>query len=344
MLGRSASQGARMTRLVSALLTALFAVSLSSAAGPLEIFFIDVEGGQSTLIVTPAGESLLVDAGWDGGRDVERIAAAARAAGVTSIDYLLITHFHRDHAGGVPELVKRLPVRTFVDHDNAMPGDAGAGPIVAALAPVRSGGKHMVAKPGDRVPLRGVQVDVVSSAGATIAKPLVGSATSNTACPATAPDAAEPIENPRSTGVVLTFGRFRFVDLGDLSGRSLFALFCPSNLLGRADLYLVPHHGGSDVVYPATFAVRPRVAIMNNGETKGGAAEAFQALHASQGLEDVWQLHRSLAAGARNFADARIANLDEKTAHWIKVSANEDGSFSVTNGRTNETKVYKTKS
>jgi competence protein ComEC len=343
MLAATASQGARMTRLASALLAASFAASMS-AAKPLEIFFIDVEGGQSTLVVTPSGESLLVDAGYDGGRDVDRIAAAAREAAVTSIDYLLITHFHRDHAGGVPELVKRLPVRTFVDHENAMPGDASAGPIFASYARVRGSGKHIAAKPGDRLPLRDVQVDVVSSGGATITKPLAGNAASNAACPAAAPEPAEPIENPRSTGIVLTFGRFRFVDLGDLSGRPLFALFCPSNLLGRADLYLVPHHGGSDVVYPATFAIRPRVAILNNGETKGGAAEAFTALRASHGLEDVWQLHRSLADGARNFADARIANLDTKTAHWIRVSANEDGSFSVTNGRTRETKAYKSKS
>ncbi len=330
-----------MKRFAVALIGALLAASIS-AATTLDIYFIDVEGGQSTLIVTPAGESLLVDTGFGGyeGRDPNRIAAAARAAGVTAIDYLLITHFHGDHAGGVPGLAARLPVRTFVDHDSIVAGDASTGPVFNAYAPVRAAGKHIVAKPGDRLPMKGVQVDVVSSGGATIVKALSGGAPANPACPASAPDPAEPIENPRSTGIVLAFGRFRFVDLGDLSGKPLFALFCPANLLGQADVYLVPHHGGSDVVYPATFAVRPRVAILNNGETKGGAAEAFTQLRRVSGLQDVWQLHRSLAEGAQNFGDARIANLDTTTAHWIKVSAKEDGSFSVTNERTGESKTY----
>jgi beta-lactamase superfamily II metal-dependent hydrolase len=326
--------------MAAALLAA--AVQAIAAGKTLDIYFIDVEGGQSTLVVTPAGESLLIDAGYAGfdGRDPGRVMAAARTAGITRIDYLLITHFHADHAGGVPELARRLPIGTFVDHGDVVAGDTSAAPVLAAYAALRAAGRHVVAKVGDRLPLKGVDVEVVSSAAQTISQPIPGAGQRNPACEASARAPGEPLENPRSTGVYLRFGTFRFLDLGDLSGAPLFALFCPRNLLGQIDLYLVPHHGGSDVVYPATFATRPRVAILNNGEQKGGSPESFAALRASSGIEDVWQLHLSRAKGAENFAAARVANLSETTAHWIKVSANEDGSFSVTNGRTGNTKKY----
>ncbi len=131
------------------------------------------------------------------------------------------------------------------------------------------------------------------------------------------------------------------LDVGDLSGPPLFALACPTSLVGPLDVYLVAHHGGIDAADPATFAAfRPRLAVLNNGATKGGAPETFAALHVVSGM-DVWQLHRSTRPGARNFADDRIANLDESTAHWIKVSAREDGSFTVTNGRTNKGQEYR---
>jgi competence protein ComEC len=335
-----------MKRFAAALAIAVCAVasfSSANAAASLAIYFIDVEGGQSTLIVTPAGQSLLVDTGFGGfdGRDPDRIVAAAKDAGISAIDYLLVTHFHADHVGGVPELARRLPIRTFVDHDAILPTDRNSAPVFEAYAAARKQGRHMVAKPGDRVPLKDVEVVVVSSGGDTITKPLAGGGQANAACPASAPEAAEPTENPRSTGFRLQFGQFRFIDLGDLSGPTLFALFCPSNLLGSAQVYLVPHHGGSDVVYPATFVVHPRVAILNNGEKKGGSPDAFENLRRVTGLEDVWQIHRSGADGARNFTDARVANLDERTAHWIKLTAAADGTFSVTNGRTGETKAYR---
>jgi competence protein ComEC len=314
-----------------------------SAAATLDIYFIDVEGGQSTLIVTTAGESLLVDTGYGGndGRDPKRIAAAARAAGLARIDYLLLTHFHGDHGGGVPELSRLLPIRTFVDHDTAVANDESTAPVFTAYAPIRAAGRHIVPKPGDRLPLKGVDVQIVSSDAKTIAEAVDGGDQRNPDCPSTAPAPGEAIENPRSTGFRLRFGRFTFIDLGDLSGQPLYSLFCPTNLLGKADVYLVPHHGGDDVVYPATFAVKPRVAIMNNAEKKGGSRDAFVNLRKVAGLEDVWQLHKSLAAGAQNYPDDQVANLDETTAHWLKVSASDDGSFSVTNGRTGTTRTYR---
>ena len=344
-----------MKHLVVALALAL---GQAAASKPLDIYFIDVEGGQATLIVTPAGESLLVDAGFPGNgtfdskpadprqaRDAGRIVAAAREAGVTRIDYLLITHFHADHDGGVPELAQQLPIGTFIDH-GTVPAQAeenvpGTRAMFDAYAAVRTKGRHLEPKPGDRIPLKGVDATVVSAAARTLAQPLAGAGGRTSPCAAQAPPAQEIHENPRSTGFVLQFGRFRFLDLGDLSGDPLYALACPVSLVGRVDVYLVAHHGGADAADPATFAAfAPRIAVLNNGARKGGAPETFAALRRATGIADVWQLHRSEVQGSQNFADDRIANLDETAAHWIKVSAKDDGSFTVTNGRTRATKAY----
>jgi beta-lactamase superfamily II metal-dependent hydrolase len=340
-------------------LIAWIAPAAAAAQGrTLDIYFIDVEGGQATLVVTPAGEALLIDTGFpsDGtfasvpgdpgkARDANRILTAARAAGVKAIDYLLITHFHADHDGAVPELAQLIPIRTFVDHDvpaaDAEAGVPGTQAAFDAYARVRAKGRHLIPKPGDRIPLKGVEAVVVSAAGATLQKPLPGAGGANPACGATAPAAQERTENPRSTGIRLRFGQFTFLDVGDLSGSPLFALACPRSLVGPTDVYLVAHHGGADAGDAASFAaIAPRVAILNNGEKKGGAPEVLAALHQARGLEDAWQLHRSLPPGPRFFNDDRVANLDSSTAHWLKLSARTDGSFAVTNGRTGETKTY----
>jgi beta-lactamase superfamily II metal-dependent hydrolase len=329
------------------------AAILAAAPRTLDIYFIDVEGGQSTLIRTPAGESLLVDTGYAGeggpststpgdpskARDAKRIAAAARAAGVKRIDVLLITHFHGDHDGGVTELSKLLPIRTFVDHDRPLP-DESEGTVAAfrSYEAVRASGRHVTVSPRDRLPLKGVDTIVLSSAGAVLPQPLAGAGAVNRTCGASAVAPQETKENPRSTGFLLTFGKFRFADLGDLTGQPLFDLACPRNLVGDVDVYLVPHHGNADAADPATFAAfRPRVAIVNNGERKGGAAELLAMLRDVAGM-DAWQLHRSAAGG--NGRDERIANLDETTSYWIKISAREDGSFTVTNARTGESRPY----
>ncbi len=349
----------RWTALVAAIAAAAAfgGAPAMAARATLDIYFIDVEGGQSTLIVTPAGGSLLVDTGFPsdgtfmsvpgdprGARDANRILAAARAAGVTRIDNLLITHFHADHDGGVVELSQLLPIRTFIDHASPGPdaeaGVAGTAAAFERYAAVRAKGRHLVPKPGDRLPLKGVEAVVVSSAAATLTTPIAGAGGMNPACGTPIP-AQEKTENPRSTGVRLRFGRFTFVDVGDLSGAPLSALVCPNNLIGPTDLYLVAHHGGMDAADPATFAaLSPRVAIVNNGARKGGAPELLAALTQARGLEDAWQLHRSASRGARNAPEDRIANLDDSDGHWIKVSAKSDGSFTVTNGRTGVTKNY----
>lgn len=329
----------------------------SPAGRTLDIYFIDVEGGQSTLIVTPAGETLLVDAGFPstGGfasrpgdpaeaRDPQRVLDVATHAGVSRIDYLLVTHFHADHVGGVPELAQLLPIGTFIDHGGVNDDAdhvAGTKAMHAMYASVRANGRHIEPAPGDRLPLRDVEATIVSSGGAFLAAPLPGAGSGlNGACTPPGIAAQETTENPRSTGFVLRWGKFRFLDVGDLTGTPLFNLTCPSDLLGPVDVYLVSHHGGADAADPSLFAaIRPQVAILNNGAAKGGAPQTLKTLHAAAGTE-TWQLHRSAARDAENFSDERIANLDETTANWIKVSASEDGAFTVTNHRTGVTARY----
>jgi beta-lactamase superfamily II metal-dependent hydrolase len=345
--------------MISRLAALAFATfTLVQTARTLDIYFIDVEGGQSTLVVAPSGQSLLVDTGFPGrdgtfqsqagdahqARDANRIAAAVRDAGLERIDFLLITHFHADHDGGAPELAALVPIGTFIDH-GTVPAEAeqtSRGTLAAfqRYAAVREKGRHLEPKPGDRLPLNGVDATVVSAAGATLTKALDGAGTANPSCSTPRPP-QEPHENPRSTGIVLQFGRFRFIDLGDLTGPPLYALFCPNDLLGPADVYLLPHHGGLDTADPAVIgAVPPRAAMINNGAVKGGASDTFAVLHGVRGIGDVWQLHRSRNEGAQNFADEHIANLDETTSYWIKVTAKEDGSFVVSNARTKVSKRY----
>jgi beta-lactamase superfamily II metal-dependent hydrolase len=347
-----------MRRRLSVLLSIVLLAAAIAPARPLVIYFIDVEGGQSTLVVTPRGQTLLIDAGFPGAgtfqsasgdprvaRDPQRILAAARDAGITTIDNLLVTHFHADHDGGVPELSQLIPIRTFIDH-GTVPAKADEnvrGTLAAfdAYARVRARAKHREPKPGERLRLKDLDARVVSTAGISIARPLSGAASPNATCSPSALPAEEPNENPRSTGLLLQFGRFRFLDLGDLTGEPLFNLVCPRNLIGPVDVYLVAHHGGVDAADPATFAaLAPRAAIFNNGPRKGGHANTLKAARAAIGADDIWQLHRSEIAPSENASQSRIANLDTSTAHWIKIRASRDGAFDVTNGRTGDTKSY----
>jgi len=347
-----------MRRLIVAAVAAACVANLPAAERTLSIYFIDVEGGQSTLIVTPAGESLLIDAGFpsDGrfasqpgdpsrARDAQRVVAAMRDAGVHQIDNLFLTHFHADHDGGVPELAQLTSIKRFIDHgrpaDDAEKGVAGTNAAFDAYVRARSRATHLDPAPGTTLPIADVDAVVVSAAGKTIQQPLTGGGATNASCRTPQRPAQEPTENPRSNGVRVQFGRFRFLDVGDLSGPPLYALFCPRDLVGPIDVYLLPHHGGAEAGDPAVFgATPPRVAIVNNGAVKGGAPEMFAAAHDAAPAMDVWQLHRSRNDGARNYADDRIANVDETTANWIKVTARDDGSFTVENPRTKGRRDY----
>jgi competence protein ComEC len=341
-----------LQRSVRLLIVVGFIVSATTACTTkpeeLDIYFVDVEGGQATLIVMPDGESLLIDAGYPGdgddARDAQRIMAAAKDAGVTTIDYLLITHFHGDHFGGTVALSQLTTIGTFIDHESPAQ-EALATPEAierfAAYQRVRGTANHVVPSVGDRLPLRGIEAVVVSSDGSTLAEPMARAGTINSACDRDVLAPVDLFENPRSTGVLVQFGEFRFLDIGDLSGQPLSDLVCPVDRIGPVDVYLVPHHGGADVADMATLtAFQPRVAIINNGTVKGGEAAMFDLLGAAD-LDDVWQLHRSENEGAENFSDEQIANFDEETAYWIKLTANRNGSFQIQNGRTGLMKDYR---
>jgi competence protein ComEC len=329
------------------LLGMVLAASLVHAAKTLDVYFVDVEGGQATLIVTPSKESLLVDTGWPGfnGRDAGRIKAAAKAAGVKQIDYLVLTHYHTDHAGGISQLLDVLPVKNFVDHGPNRETGKGAGELTASWDKAVATGKHLVVKPGDKLPLKGVDVQVVAADGNVISSPVTGAGAANSFCAAnTFPE--DKTENARSTGIVITYGKFRMIDLGDLTSQKELEMVCPSNRLGKVDLYLTTHHGTNTSNAKAiVHALSPRVAIMNNGAKKGGSPESWQIVRSSPGLEDLWQLHFAVAGGKdNNSADSFIANIDEACeGKFLKASAMADGSFTVVNSRNKYQKSYAAK-
>jgi beta-lactamase superfamily II metal-dependent hydrolase len=337
-----------LKRTVATVLLSLALGVSAWGARSLEIYFIDVEGGESTLIVTPAGESMLVDAGYAGrdGRDPDRIIAAATDAGLKKIDYLLITHFHPDHAGGVADLASRISIGTFIDYGEPLGTPYGADRMATrTFEPyevVRAEHQRLRPEPGDHLPLKGVEAVVVSAGGDMLPQPLPGAGQQNAACANVEDQPPDGTENYRSLGVLLQLGAFRFLDLGDLSDNTLATLVCPRNLVGRTSVYLVAHHGDYDTNLPAVYAaIRPRVAVMNNGVVKGGSPDAFRTLHSLHGLEDLWQLHASRNAGAQNSPDDFIANTDGTgDGNWIKLSASDDGSFRVVNSRTGFARNY----
>ncbi|MGC2401010.1 MAG: MBL fold metallo-hydrolase [Acidobacteriaceae bacterium] len=323
-------------------------LSARAASSSLQVYFIDVEGGQATLFVTPAGKSLLIDTGWPDhdGRDANRIAAAAKIAGVTRIDYLLLTHFHDDHVGGVPQLVERIPVGTFVDHGiNRETTDAVTVKDFAAYQKVLAGGHygHIVGKPGDLLPVTGIKALVISADGKLIGHPLPGGGQANPYCSSSEIRPPDQTENARSLGVLVTFGGLKILDLGDLTWDKEMQLMCPSNPLGTVDILVVSHHGWYQSSSPALVdAVRARVAIMNNGETKGGSIPTLELFAKAPELETLWQLHYSVEGGAgRNTAQAYIANpLGPDAGNYLKLTVSPSGSFTVFNSRTNATKDY----
>ncbi len=305
----------------------------------LKIYFVDVEGGQATLIVTPRGQSLLVDTGWPdfGARDADRIVQAAKRAGIHRINYLFVTHFHADHVGGVPQLAARIPIDHFLDHG----ADVQKGPadqeLYSAYLKVAQKGKRRVIKPGDVIPLEGVKVVVVAAAGQHLEQPLAGAGQMNPYCSETKPIPVDPTENAESSGFVLTYGKFRFVDLGDLTWNKEIALMCPRNRLGRADVFLASHHSNANSNSKAlVWALEPRVTIIDNAPQKGGTPEAWKRIEEAPGRERIWEIHYSVAGGKEaNAAPDYIANAKDSPdqGHYLEVSARPDGGFTVVNSR-----------
>lgn len=320
----------------------------------LQIYFVDVEGGQATLFVTPEGKSLLIDTGWgnNNGRDADRIVAAAKMAGTKQIDFVLLTHYHADHVGGITQLAAEMPIRTVIDHgENREPQNAGTVQLWENYQKLVAKEKltRVIAKPGDTLPLEGVETRVISADGDLIEKPVNGSdkgGGKNAACESAEKRPADQTENARSLGVLLTFGKLRVLDLGDLTSDKEAQLVCPVNKLGTVDIYVVSHHG-SVASNSREFlnSIAPRVAIMDNGASKGGAPSSWDTIKKSPRLEDLWQLHFASEGGAEhNVADPFIANVSGPDAgHYLKLTAWGDGNFEVFNPRTKQTKHYEAK-
>jgi beta-lactamase superfamily II metal-dependent hydrolase len=311
----------------------------------LQIFFVDVEGGQSTLFVTPARQSLLIDTGWgyNAFRDANRIAAAAKLAKIKKIDYVLITHYHTDHVGGVPQLIQKLPVGTFIDHGPNREESKATQTQYSEYQAAIGTANHILAKPGDTIPLKRLEVTIVSADGNGLDKALPGAGETNPYCTGVEQKATDPSENARSVGVVINFGKLRIVDLGDLTWNKELELVCPDNKLGRADIFVVSHHGLDQSNSPAlVHALQPRVAVMDNGAKKGASPAAWDIVKSSPGLQDLWQLHFADAGGKEhNTADPFIANVMEAdTGFYLKLTAHEDGSFEVFNPRNKFAKPY----
>lgn len=364
-----------MTRIVTLLLT-VSALATLSAQKPLEIYVIDPEGGKAALWIAPSGETVLVDTGNPGERDNARIMAVLSAAGATRIDYLISTHYHVDHIGGLQQLAGQIPVGAFVDHGPTVEGPVNPAfreqvpGFQAAYAALHAKARHLVVKPGDTLPVKGLDWRFVTSAGLELKTPIAGApgaAQSSPMCAQTLRrDNPNDPENAQSIGSIVTFGRFRAADFADLLWNEELDLMCPTNPVGTVDLFMVTNHGIAVAnAPPLVHGLNPRAAIMQNGTNKGAAPEVMQTLRSSPRLEDIWQLHWSYTAGIEhNAPGVFIANLEDPAtlaqrltappggprppagpphvpAHWIKVTATADGAFTVTNSRNNFSKTYR---
>lgn len=323
------------------------AQSPKSGGGKLKVYFVDVEGGQATLWVTPADQALLIDSGWPGNesRDADRIAAAVKDAGLKKIDYVLITHYHEDHVGGVPQLLEKVPIGAFIDHGQNREDNPAAEKGYAAYEKAVGAAKikRILAKPGDVLPIVGMKATVVSSDGKLIESSLEGEAEPNSFCKDAAKRPVDTTENSRSVGIQITFGKLKLLDLGDLTMDKEMELVCPGNKLGHVDVYIVSHHGWNQSSSPAMVdALGARAAIMDNGARKGGSIPVIDAILDAPGLETLWQLHYSEEGGEdHNTNDDFIANLQgSDSGNYLELIGNGDGSFDVLNSRTGGTKHY----
>lgn len=346
-----------MRRVLALALWLALVPAVGSAQG-LRLYFVDVEGGQATLIVTPAGQSMLVDTGWPAlsgvegptgtARDAERISVAMKKAGVSTLDYLVITHYHDDHVGGMAQLASRVKFRNVITHGPTTETSKGAETMMATFraAMAASGAKEIVVKPGDTIPLKGIDVKVLASNRALIGAP--SKSAPNPLCEGVVPRPPDRSDNSASVGMLFTYGTFRFLDLGDLTQDLEYQMACPSNRIGEVDVMLTTHHGAASSNAPVlVHALKPRVAIMNNGARKGGELPVLQTYRSAPGLEDLWMLHYSVAGGEGNVAEPMIANLGDvadpavkDTGFGINVTVQPNGTFTVVNERNNVSKTY----
>src|SRR5713226_635625 len=339
-------------RLWPLIVTAALGIAQTAPAGTLRIYVIDVEGGGATLVVAPSGQSMLIDSGSPGPaaeRDSKRIAEAMEAAGLKSINYLFTTHYDGDHFGCAPAANAVAHFERFFDHGEMDPKweqNRGIEDRYQAYLAIAAG-KRTIVKAGDTIPLRGVRVAVVAAQGAVIRQPINGGGQPNPYCSDAERKEPNKTENSQSTGVLVSYQRFTFLDVGDLTWDKEMDLACPVNKLGHVSLLLATHHGffNDQSGAPALlWAIQPQVVIANNGPRKGMASSAYDRIQKVRGLEGLWQSHLALASdAAHNTADDMIANVEastECTGHWIHVGVGPNGRFEVTNGRTGFSKMY----
>jgi beta-lactamase superfamily II metal-dependent hydrolase len=348
-----------MRRALVAAVAATFSISvLVAQSKTLDIYVLDVEGGNATLFVTPSREAVLIDTGNGGPaapRDANRIMAAVSDAGLSQIDALVTSHWHGDHMGAMAELADRIPIRHYIDHGaNVQPSQAVDTFLQNVYPRLIGQARHTAVKAGDVLPLKEIEWRFVASAREVVKTPLPGAGRPNPHCAGFKPHTVNPVsgqpvgntEDEHSVGSHVTFGKFRALYLADFPWNKEFELMCPNNRLGTVDFLLVSRHGQHSSNSEAlVHALRPRAAAINNGIRKGGQPETMRVLHSSPGLEDLWQVHVAQLSGAEYAVPGIfVANIvddpEHSPAHWIKVSARSDGSFTVTNSRNGFAKTY----
>jgi beta-lactamase superfamily II metal-dependent hydrolase len=374
----------------AALLAGVFmAPGACLAAEPaLKVVSIDVEGGGGTLFVTPEGTSLLIDTGWptgagllaspDGARNsADRIVAAARKLGVKKIDYLIITHYHMDHVGGMVDLARRIPIGTFIDHgpnaEHLKPGEVvppdlkGGSPdeLYPKYLDVIKGHKHIVARPGQVIAMGSMTDTIVASDGKVLSAPLAGAGAPNAACNSAQAKSTKPeggAENTHSVASLISYGKVKIAAFGDLSWKKEYELSCPAGKLGHVQVLIATQHGSDISSNPASIAdMKPDIAVVGMSGKKGGDVGPIKTIQASPGLMDLWQTHESYAHPALGARDKRmVANLnpskDAIAAHAgqmftvppdmgynISLSITRSGSVTVTNSRNGFSKTYQVK-
>ncbi len=339
-----------MRSVLLAAVCSVFFLPILPAAETLDMWVIDTEGGKSVLLLSPSGQSMLIDTGFPGNndRDTNRILEACQAAGVKKIDILVMTHYDLDHVNNAPSLVGKIPVALFVDHGPAAVSDPRTTAAVKAYDELWAKAKHQVARPGDKIHFKGVDVLVLGAAGQAIRTPLEGAGALNPACDGVQPKTwgrvnEDNSENGNSVSMLLTFGKFRMLDMGDLTWNREMQMMCPNNPIGTVDLFMVNHHGNDISNSPALVnAIHARVAVMNNGPRKIGAASVVKMLRAAPGMQALYMTHWSANAPNDNPPDEFLANLQNSPdGKWIKVSADKNGTLVVTNSRTGESRTYK---
>jgi competence protein ComEC len=310
------------------------ATPADEARHDLDFYFIDTEGGAATLIVTPAGESILIDSGNPGDRDAGRIAAAAKDAGITAIDHYITTHWHSDHVGGAAPLAALLPIHQTYGHaiPDPLPQDISA-PLIEAWKGIAVPPRFLEA--GDNIKLRGSRGSPTPHLHILAANGLVEGEKPGAAAITTCNDGIEArpedtTDNARSLAMLISFGTFDLFAGGDLTWNIEHKLTCPKRLVPAVDVYLVDHHGLDLSNNPALVAaLAPEVAIVNNGPRKGAEPRTMLLLEKQLRDVGVFQLHSNLRDGARNTDLARIANAGEGEADagtYVHLSVDSTGS------------------